>query len=125
MPDSRITKRVYLILGVLNVVIMLCVAVNQYCIAQPDIIVEEFTTNDLEKEAQLGQLQEGVYDLSIDYKTNMSNVYVCMKTDVTRGLYADDFILNSSKNKLTTQIWLDKQIDNITVKIQANSDEWG
>ena len=125
MPDSRITKRVYLILGVLNVVIMLCVAVNQYCIAQPDIIVEEFTTNDLEKEAQLGQLQEGVYDLSIDYKTNMSNVYVCVKTDETRGFYADDFILNSSKDKLTTQIWLDKQIDNIAVKIQANSDEWG
>lgn len=125
MPDSRITQRVYLILGVLNVVIMLCVAVNQYCIAQPDIIVEEFTTNDLEKEAQLGQLQEGVYDLSIDYKTNMSNVYVCVKTDETRGFYADDFILNSSKDKLTTQIWLDKQIDNIAVKIQANSDEWG
>ncbi len=125
MPSSRTTQRACWILGMLNIVILLCVGVNQYCITQPDIIVEEFITNDGGKEAQLGKLQAGVYNLLIDYKTNMSNVYACVQTNEVQGFYADDFILNSGKDKLTTQIWLDKEIDDITVEIRVNSDEWG
>lgn len=120
MPSNRITKRVYWIWGILNVAIMLYVAINQYCVIQPDVIVEEFMTSDSGIEAQLGQLQEGVYDLSINYKTNRDDVYVCVKTDEEEKLYVDDFILNSSKGSLKTQIWLDKPIDSITVQIQIN-----
>lgn len=99
-----------------------------YQTKQSDIVLEELEvkhkegTDDLYLAAKAEALEAGVYELSINYETDADDVYVCIATDMPSNcLYADDFTLSRNKDRLNTQIWLNKKMDSIEVQIHPDA----
>ena len=127
MGGNRTKRILCLIWLAIQLIILAGSGIRIYQRNQPDIVLEGLEekskegSGDLYLAAKAETLEAGVYEVSINYETDADNTYVCVVTDgLPNCLYADDFTLNRHKDRLDTQIWLNRKLDSIEVQIHPD-----
>lgn len=123
---KNISKKKIIILLTLNILITLLILSPYLLIPQPDLCFDQvsFSTSSGSFEHTWNDLQPGIYDVQINYATNMDGVL--LKNSASGNaypvLYAEDQVLPSASNELTYRLWANSKLSSFTMSIAYSSD---
>lgn len=123
---KNISKKKIIILLTLNILITLLLLSPYLLISQPDLCFDQvsFSTSSGSFEHTWNDLQPGIYDVQINYATNIDGVL--LKNSASGNaypvLYAEDQVLPSASNELTYRLWANSKLNSFTMSIAYSSD---